>query len=166
MNDGPLNSRFDDDRLDDVLTGIARPRPGRGFADRVLARTRLPLPLWLTPLRDWVRGVTSGFRGWLLLIAASVATLTVWTAAGTVAWQQRAFIQRGSEIAARELGPPTAEAVHGVREVVIGRLLDWLPLGLPALKLILILYAAVAVVSAIGLWWLTRTPRAAEVSHA
>ena len=166
MNDDTLNPRLDDDRLDDVLSGVHRPFPGRGFTDRILARTRRPLPLWLVPARDWARGVTSGVRGWLLLALFSITTLGTWTLAGTAAWRERELIARGTEIATSELGVPAVQAVEGVREVIVGRLFDLLPVSIPFLKFFLILYAAVALVCVLGLWWLTRAPRAAEVHNA
>jgi len=166
MSDGTMNPRIDDDRLDDVLTGIHRPVPSRGFADRILARTRHPLPPRLVAVRTWVRGVTSGVRGWFLLAALSLTTLGTWAVVGAVAWQERDTLALGAEIAASEISVPAAQTAKTIREVLVDRLFDWLPISIPALQFFLILYAAVALVCVVGLWWLTRTPRAAEVHNA
>lgn len=165
MSDGTMNSRFDDDGLDGLLADLRRPLPGRGFADRVLARTRLPFPTWLKPLRDALRGMFTGVRGWTLLAILALSSAGTWTLVGVSTWNHRAAIASGAEITASEVGVPTLQSVQGVRDVLIERLFDWLPLSLPVLKMFLILYAAVALVCALGLWWLLRTPRAAEVQH-
>ena len=159
----------DFDELDDRLTGLPRLEPGRGFANRVLGRVRHPLPTWLIPVRNWYRNTTSGVRGWLLLIAMSLTSLGTWGTLGIVAWRERAQVAVEANRAVADLAGPTVQGVNGVRDVVSDiirdRLFDWLPLSLVALKYFLVIYAAVALVCVVGLWWLTRTPRAAEVQH-
>jgi hypothetical protein len=166
MNDSTMHPDSDDSRLDDALADIGHPAPGMGFADRVLSRTRHPLPRRLVRIRDWFRQATSGVRGWVLLTIISITTLGTWSVAGSVAWRERDVIARGADIAAAEAVVPAVQAARGWREIVVDRLFDWLPLSIPALKFFLMLYAAVSLVCVIGLWWLMRTPRAAEVHNA
>src|SRR3970282_1896669 len=79
MNDRPKVPILDEDpELDGTLRGLGRFSPRQGFAERVVARVRVPLPPGARRIRDWFRATFSGVTGWTVLAPFSLATAAAW----------------------------------------------------------------------------------------
>ena len=107
MNDElrpPIPSPEDDLELDRSLEALPRFKPLPGFADRILARVFVPLPRWARAVRDRVRRVLSGPRGWVTLGALSVATAATWAVMIGVTMAQWDNVTVAVRIAARSVG--------------------------------------------------------------
>ena len=107
MNDEfqpPVPSPEDDRELDTSLAELARFKPRPGFTDRILARVFVPLPRWARSVRDRLRGLVSGPRGWVILGTFSVATAATWAVVIGVTVDQWDRLTVAARIAARSVG--------------------------------------------------------------
>lgn len=169
MNDDanfPVNGGADP-ALDRRLEGLGRFSPRQGFADRVVAQVRVPLPRWLRRLRNWGRGLVTGVTGWTLLATASLATAAAWGSMLVAGLRYDAVVRESVSISWSEASATLREAVTNLLLVPTG---DWLvagerrlaATGIP-LSGLLIAYGITIVVSAIALRWLMAKPARTRV---
>ncbi len=156
-----------DPALDRWLDGLGRFSPRQGFADRVVAQVRVPLPRWLRGLRNWGRGLVTGVTGWTLLATASLATAAAWGSMVAVGMRYDTVVREGVSISWTEASAMVRGAATDALLVPAGEVLvageRWLAAtGLP-FRGLMIAYAITIVVSAIALWWLMAQPARTRV---
>ncbi|MDH3495817.1 MAG: hypothetical protein OER21_03580 [Gemmatimonadota bacterium] len=156
-----------DPALDRWLDGLGRFSPRQGFADRVVAQVRVPLPRWLRGLRNWGRGLVTGVTGWTLLAVASLATAATWGSMLAVGMRYDTVVREGVSISWAEASAMVRAAATDTFVVPAGEVLvageRWLAAtGLPVRGL-LIAYGITIMVSAIVLWWLMAEPARTRV---
>jgi hypothetical protein len=152
----------DDPAIERAIAGLGRFSPRPGFEDRVVGLVRVPLPLWLRGLRDRIRGFTTGVTGWLVLATLSVATVAAWGTGIGLALRYREAVGAGTSVALREattavrktLAVELLPAIGDARAGLVSRLAG---LGLD-LQTVIIAYAALVLMCAAALRWLTAEP--------
>jgi hypothetical protein len=167
MNDRPNVPNSDEDpELDGALRALGRFSPRQGFAERVVARVRVPLPHWARRIRDWFRGTFTGVTGWTVLTTFSLATAAAWGTAivagvrygdivvNGVSLSAGEVLQVGQRVAAELLAGPVAESATWAQQwsLAVG-----LPLGTLAVG-----YGILAVFCAVALWRLMAEPARAK----
>jgi hypothetical protein len=163
MNDQPNDPVLDEDPgLDRALRDLTRFNPRQGFAERVVARVRVPLPGWARRIRDWFQSTFSGVTGWTVFATFSLATAAAWGTAVV------AGVRYGDEVTGR-YSLSSGEALEVARrtavETVVRPAVDVLAgverwaaaAGLPVRALALG-YVILALVSAVVLWLLMAEP--------
>lgn len=159
-DDRPIpDGRPDDLALTSQLGAVARFNPRPGFGIRVLSQVRHPLPRWARRVRDWLRGLVSGVRGWVILGSASLVTAAAWTVAVVAGIRSSDALVQAWDAAMinPELANLTWEARRALAAVpgdVIGALEAT---GMPW-EVLAAGYGVLVVVSGVALWRLTTRP--------
>jgi hypothetical protein len=167
MNDRPKVPILEEDpELDGTLQGLGRFSPRQGFAERVVARVRVPLPPWARRVRDWFRGTFSGVTGWTVFATFSLATAAAWGTAiaagvrygdvvvGGVSVSSDEVRQVAARAAADLVVRPAVEALAAVEQWSAG-------VGLP-LRMLAAGYGILALICGVALWRLMAEPARAK----
>jgi len=167
MKDRPNVPVFDEDpELEGKLRDLGRFSPRQGFAERVVARVRVPLPPWARRVRDWFRATFSGVTGWTVLATFSLATAAAWGTAiaagvrygdvvvGGVSVSSDEFRQVAQRAAVELVVRPVVEALAAAEQWSAG-------VGLP-IRTLAVGYGILALVCGVALWRLTAEPARAK----
>jgi hypothetical protein len=163
MNESPNRPANDEDpALDGTLKHLERFSPRQGFAERVVARVRVPLPAWARRIRGWFQGTFTGVTGWTVLVTFSLATAAAWGSAAMAGLRYRNEIIGGAALMSDEARESARQAAL---DLVVLPAVDALAvveswtasIGLP-LKALGLGYAALALVSTVALWRLMSDP--------
>lgn len=164
MRDNPNFPVLSDDASDlaPQLAGAKRYSPAPDFEGRVMAQVRHPLPRWARHMRDYLEGIVSGPRGWVVLGTFSVATATAWTVAIAAGLHWSGYVTEGTRIAVTEAGGPVWREILAGASRAGDALLNsvsgaFASIGISPAALA-IGYGAVVVTSAVGFKILTREP--------
>lgn len=167
MNDRPGVPVFDEDpELDASLRVLGRFSPRQGFAERVVARVRVPLPAWARRLRNWFRSTFTGVTGWTVLTAFSLATAAAWGTAivagirygdlvvDGVSFSSGEIVRMGQRLLVEQLARPAVDALSAAQQwsAAVGFPLRTLAAG----------YGILALVCAAALWRLMAEPARAK----
>jgi hypothetical protein len=167
MNDESKVPPFHEDpELEGALRALDRFSPRRGFAERVVAGVRVPLPAWARRLRDWFRATFSGVTGWTVLATFSLATAAAWGTAIAAGVQYGDVVTSGISVSSGDVWQATQRAAAdvlvrpAVESLAAAEL--WaagagVPLGTLAAG-----YGILALVCAVALWRLMAEPARAK----
>jgi hypothetical protein len=156
----------EDPELDGTLRNLERFSPRQGFAERVVARVRVPLPAWARKLRGWFQATFSGVPGWTILATLSLASAAAWGTALVAGMRYGNEITGGFSLASDEARDTVRRAALDfvVRPALdgLGALESWAAgLGLP-LRTLGMGYAVLALISTLALWRLMADPARAR----
>lgn len=146
--------------IDRLVAGLGRFSPRPGFENRVLRGVRIPLPRWARAIRSWLRGITSGITGWIVLGTASLATAAMTAVAiGTAVYFQD-YVTHGVSVLGSGVLAPAWDEVLRFGPTVRSRIAEVASADLGGTgfswKTVLLVYGAVALGSAVALRFLTR----------
>lgn len=172
MNDSiqtPVPDPADDAGWDRLLEKAGGFTPRTTFPDQVLRLVRVPLPRWMASIRDGVRGMFRGTRGWIMLGGLGVGSAAAWGLVIGITTTQTALVRRmASPFINYVLGPGWHQTTALVTEgyhLAVGAALGWLPIHGAALETALAAYAALALACFLAVRRLMSTPARARLSH-
>ena len=170
MRDDQYNPSPSGDDLDiDVrLRSLTRARPRPGFADRVLTGVRVPLPRWMRSVRNGIRALVTGPRGWLILGSAALVTAATWGTALALGFHFRGYVTEGTRHAVREAAVPVLREGLALSQLQWNGFLNsvsgWFDGMFLSPTAFLLGYGIVALVSTVALKLLTAEPSRARGS--